>query len=218
MSSSRRVSVCLLILSAAIVPASAQWVTQTVDLSTGWNAVFLEIDPYPSRCDLLLRGMPIESVWAFDARSSSVQFIQTPGDLPESDPGWRRYFPGDRPEAFAADLFYLEGARPYLIKTSEAFTWQVKGKPLLREYRWNARSLNLVGFFVDPASPPTFSTWFAASPAHQPIDVWQLDTQGDWQKITNPAGAVIIPGEAYWVSCSEESDYCLLYTSDAADE
>lgn len=50
----------MLIISA---PASAQWVQQSFQLESGWNTIFVEVDPYPQMADELFAGHPIETVW-----------------------------------------------------------------------------------------------------------------------------------------------------------
>src|SRR5437762_5568389 len=39
--------------------AFAQWVTQTITLNPGWNAVYLEVQPANSDCDAVFAGMPV---------------------------------------------------------------------------------------------------------------------------------------------------------------
>jgi len=47
-------------LGAAPVPG--QWITQTIDLNPGWNAINLEVQPEPRDCDAVFGGLQIESV------------------------------------------------------------------------------------------------------------------------------------------------------------
>src|SRR5512133_2573327 len=60
--------------------------TQTLSLIPGWNAVFLEIDPSAPAPAAVLAGVTgVESVWAWNPRTSPVQYIQNPG-LPIEPP------------------------------------------------------------------------------------------------------------------------------------
>lgn len=205
-------SVCkvLLLMVCMFLPTrstEAQWVNQTIPLKQGWNAVFLEVEPYPQECSLIFANLPVKSVWYYDQRFSPVQFIQDPSELVPEDPEWRVFFPASQPESFSTNLFILEAGRSYLIEAKEAFTWTFVGKPKLTVQQWNPNSYNLVGFHVDPQNPPTFSTWFAPSAAHNPVEVWTLDTNQRWVAIQNPSASQIEPCKAYWVKCNGVSEY-----------
>src|SRR5580765_2794861 len=73
----------------------AQWTTQTITLNPGWNAVFLEVQPANDDCDVVFQGVPVESVWAWNRRFSSVQFIQDASKLVPGQPDWLTYLPTD---------------------------------------------------------------------------------------------------------------------------
>jgi hypothetical protein len=186
----------------------AGWVEQTIHLEPGWNAVYLEVEPYPARCDQQFLGLPIETVATFDPDFSSVEFIQDPqNDLVPELPDWRFYFPPSDPRAFSVNLFVLQAATPYLIECAEAATWTVVGRPRFVEQEWKPDAYNFVGFPVDPANPPTIDDWFAASDAHDPIDFWALDPAGMWQKVNTTSTTTLISGEAYWVFTNGSSDF-----------
>jgi len=61
--------------------ASGQWTTQTIPLEPGWNAVFLEVDPEPNATEAVAGAVPVESIWAWNGRSTIVQYIQDPETL-----------------------------------------------------------------------------------------------------------------------------------------
>lgn len=199
----------LLILGGCLLapPVQAQWVTQTVSLRVGWNAVFLEVEPYPPQCDQQFAGLPINSVWTYDSRFSPVEFVQDPGELSPDLPEWRFYAPPVSPHAFATNLFVLQAETAYLIHASAAATWNIVGQPQLGKTSWKAGSYNLVGFPVDPAQPPTFAAWFAGSADHAPLDIRTLGATDQWERVTTPASTTIQAGRAYWVFCYEPSEF-----------
>lgn len=188
-------------------PAEAQWRTQTIQLEPGWNSVFLEVDAYPSSCQLQFDNLPINAVWTWSPSFSTVQFIQNPDELVPETPDFRVYYPSDQARSLLSNLVALQAGRPYLIEASASATWTVKGRPLLIEQTWVPDSYNLVGFWTDPNSPPSFSQWFASSAAHNPLDVWSLDPDGTWTQIANSSGTPIQPGRAYWVFCAGASSF-----------
>lgn len=186
----------------------AGWVEQTVQLEAGWNAVYLEVEPFPAECAQQFAGLPVETVATFDPDFSSVEFIQDPqNDLVPELPDWRFYFPPSDPRAFTVNLFVLQAATPYLIKCSEAATWTVVGRPRFLKQEWKPNAYNFVGFPVDPANPPTIDEWFAASDAHEPIDFWALDPAGMWQKVNTTSTTTLNSGEAYWVFTNGSSNF-----------
>ena len=76
-SSSRKLAgFCAAWLALGCGTCVGQWTTQTITLNPGWNAVYLEVEPASPDCDALFAGLPVESVWAWNRRFSSVQFIQ----------------------------------------------------------------------------------------------------------------------------------------------
>ncbi|MCA9448538.1 MAG: hypothetical protein KC931_15555, partial [Candidatus Omnitrophica bacterium] len=185
----------------------AQWMEQTIELKSGWNSVYLEVEPFPAECSIQLLGLPVESVATYDPNSSPVEFIEDPSNLVPELPDWRFYFPKNDPRSFATNLYVFQAATPYLIKCSAPATWKVVGRPLHIPQNWKPNSYNLVGFPVDPDNPPTVESWFAPSTAHSPIDFWRLDSAGVWQKVNAVSTTTIEPGVAYWVYSNGESDY-----------
>lgn len=201
-----------LIISTATflsLPAVAQWTTQTLALTPGWNAVYLEVQPVNDDADLVFAGMPVDSVWAWNASASSIQFIQDPNTLLPRQAEWFTYFPPNHSNAVVRNLFQIEGGRPYLInvKGAQPIQWTVTGKPMVKPIAWQPDSYNLVGFHVADATPPTLQNFFAASPAHVGQFVFKMNSSGGWDKVGNLATERISRGKAYWVRCSGASDY-----------
>ena len=131
-----------LVLAALVTvapQASDQWATQTIPLRPGWNSVYLEVQPEPRECDVLFAGIPVESVRAWNRRSSSVQFIQDPATLNLQQPDWLIYLPPNHRPAAETSLFTLDGGRTYLIKLPDSATpvnWVLQGRPTVRKTDW----------------------------------------------------------------------------------
>ena len=75
----------------------AQWTTQTIQLRPGFNAVFLEVEPEDNRCEAVMAGLPVESVWRWNRRFNSVQFISDPNQLINEPEAWLMWFSGAQP-------------------------------------------------------------------------------------------------------------------------
>ena len=87
----------------------AQWRTQTIQLQPGWNAVHLEVQPEPRIIDEVFAGLPVDSVWKWDRRFTSIQYTVDPSTLLEESPDWLIWLPTSNPKSFLSRLFLLQG-------------------------------------------------------------------------------------------------------------
>jgi len=134
--------------------ASAQWVEQTVDLQSGWNGVFFEVDPASADADSVFAGQPIESVWTQAAGTLVNQRSSSCMNDPESldcEPmllsDWQVWLPPSDPGSIANTLRVIRGNRAYLIKASASITLTLVGVPSSSRTQWR-EGFNLVGFHV----------------------------------------------------------------------
>jgi len=193
----------------------AQWITQTVSLRPGWNAVYLTIRPEPAYCDAAFNGYPVESVWMWNKRFSPTEFIQGPDQLLPQNPHWLVWMPGANPESFLSTVFRLEAGSTYLIKVATnaaPFTISLKGQPELPQIEWYPHALNLVGFPVNPVAPPTFASFFShvagvQTDLGQDNQLFELDALGRGKVIARPDRTNIQQGVAYWIKCKGDLDY-----------
>ncbi len=209
---SRHTSRLLLTLAICLagLPATGQWVTQTLPLQPGWNAVHLEVQPELADCDTLFAGLPIESVWAWTPRLSTVQFIQDPNELLPGQPDWLTHLPPDHAARATRNLFSIRGGRSYLIKLKTgavAMNWTLRGRPVIRHPEWVADSFNLVGFAIAPSGSPSFQSFFSGSAAHARKPVYRLNALGQWELVSDPASTALASGKAYWVYCQGQSTF-----------
>jgi hypothetical protein len=200
-------ALCAAIVGASLASSSGQWLDQTLTLRQGWTAVFLEVQPNPQNCDTIFAGLPIESVWSWNSRFSTVQYITDPNSLLPGQPDWLTWVPPGSTNRAAANLFILQGGRPYLIKASAATTITLHGQPLIRTTDWLAKSFNLAGFYVSSNSPPTFQSLFASSPAHIGQPVFRLNAAGSWAQVVSPSTTTLNRGESFWVYTAGASSY-----------
>ncbi len=187
-----------------------QWTTQSITLNPGWNAVYLEVQPAVEDCDVVFAGVPIESVWTWNRRFSSVQFIQDASQLIPGQPDWLVHLPPDHSARATRNLFAMQGARSYLIKLksgASASTWNIIGQPAIRPIDWLADSFNFAGFQIAPGQAPTFQSFFSGSAAHSGKPMYRLNSSGVWEFIANPSGTSLRSGEAYWIYCQGASTF-----------
>ncbi|MBN2505493.1 MAG: hypothetical protein JXQ71_02245 [Verrucomicrobia bacterium] len=188
--------------------AFGQWTTQTLALQPGWNAVFLEIQPEPAECDALFGGLPVERVWGWNRRFTSVQFIQDASELTVPNPDWLLYLPPTHRLAGEMTLFSLHAGKCYLIKLAQdaaPTNWSIRGKAVVRKVAWLSDSLNLAGFRMPAGVAPTFQQFFSGSTNHLAGPFCRLSAAGAWQQI--PATFSMRSGEAFWVRTQGKSEF-----------
>jgi hypothetical protein len=180
--------------------------TQTISLRAGWNAVFLEVEPQVKPPEKLFAQSPVEVVAAFFPSRAPVYFPVNPADHPWQEENWNVWYAPARDDAFLSNLHAVPGNQAYLIYSKSDFVLNVVGRPVFKPIRWQPDSLNLVGFSLDPQSPPTFQKFFAGAKAHEGRRVFRLEG-GRWALLRDPATTPMRAGEACWVECSGSSDY-----------
>lgn len=194
-----------LLLGVGMVPVRGQLLTQTFTLAPGWNSVWLEVEPTNNAVGAVFDGVPLDSVWSFQARLSAVQFIENREEAVWNRSSWRVHVPTNRVESFQNNLFAIQANRPYLVRITHAspVVWSVTGVPRHRGREWVPDAYNLVGFPVDPGLPPSFASFFAAEPAHfdgatgRMRGALRLAPTGEWVPVEGHE--TMERGEAYWV-------------------
>lgn len=185
-------------------------VVQQIQLTPGWNAVFLEVQPdEPTDPQTIFNGIPVESVWTWVDRKPTVEFLIDPAELEWNRSGWLGYRSAPS-ESLLTNLFSIVANRAYLVKLKGAspVTWTVEGRPSTRRIRWVPDSFNLTGFQVGPSSALTLGQLTASSPALSGQMIYSLNKDtGQWQPVENPASVVAKHGEAYWIYCRGGSDF-----------
>ncbi len=199
----------LLILSAVVAPA--QTTTQTFALRSGWNSIWLDVDPTDNATAAVFQGAPFVSVWTFADKTTAVDFIADVNEPVWNRDRWLRYVPTNNPAAFQNNLFIAPGKRAYLVQLTNAFTLNVTGRPAWRTRSWAPNAYNLRGFPIDPAVRPTFLNFFRHSPAHYDASagrlqkIYRLAGTGQWTLVQ--PGDLMTYGEAYWCFANGGSDY-----------
>src|SRR5215204_5189789 len=187
------------ILAGTAFPVCAQWTTQTIQLRPGLNAVFLEVEPEDKRCEVMMAGLPVESIWRWNRRFNSVQFISDPNQLIQQPEAWLMWFSGAQPLAGRSSLYTMDGGRAYLIRTtnSTVINWNLKGRPVRRNVEWLGDAFNLTGFALSANNTAAFQTFFGGAGPMTNAAVYRLNTSGIWTLTTLSAN--MSRGEAVWI-------------------
>ena len=179
---------------------------QEIALSTGWNAVFLAVEPVDAAPEKVFAGLPVDTVATLFENPVSNQFVTDPGvDLLKSQ-GWGVWYAPGRPEAFLKSLDGILGNRAYLIHAKSACTWKAAGDAVMASVKWRPDAYNFVGFGVRSQGGPTFAEFFAGSKAHVGQTIYRL-AEGRWKKVLQPSAETMRTGEAFWIYSKGASNF-----------
>jgi hypothetical protein len=203
-----------LLLAALLITAPslrAQDATQTVNLVSGWNAVWLEVEPQDAN------GQPRHPTSVFNtAANTAITVIASPkplaglaeffGDEPGTESGtfnqngWEQWLRDDL--AGVSNMIMTTGNRGYLIRTTANVTLSITGKARFFRPKWTPDRYNLVGFGID--GTVSFADFFdSATTTHPLANIYTLNANGIWTVATGN----ITDGKAYWIFSKGPSDF-----------
>ena len=200
----------LLIVALSAASAPAQVVVQTITLQTGWNSVYLQIDPRPTDPSAVFAGTTVTSCWAYEP-PPTAPLPTGGGPTSPASPGkaqWLVWLPASNPGSVANTLHVLTGSRVYLIEASAPGTYTLYGIPNGEATTWR-RGFNLGGFRVrpEPNSQPTFSNYLAPSTALSNATIWSINSAQTPVQVTNLGTTRIGANQGYWVNATGNAEY-----------
>jgi len=195
-------AVILLVTGWACVAAPATVVTQEIEIHSGWNAVYLQLQPEPADCNSIFNSLGEIEVWTPDHALHAPCFTADEAICNTNE--WRYWRSG---EADSGSNMDLQAGRPYLIRKVSLgdTTLTLTGSPRAVETRWSSDGENFVGVPVDASGRATYESYFYPSEAHARQPVYRLLPVGRWY-VADPA-TPIHPGEAFWVHCRGSSTF-----------
>lgn len=191
--------------------------TQTVSLTAGWNAVFLEVEPRDTEPGKVFESLPIDIAAAYFPHEAPTQFVTNPGAQLFKGLGWGVWYAENRPDAFLKTLNAIYSQQAYLIHATRAFEWRVDGLAAPGKVTWQPDSFNFTGFSVKKQGAPTFGQFFAASKAHRGQATYRLVNEV-WRKVVTPDAETMRSGEAFWVFSKGGSEYQGPFTAETSDD
>jgi len=204
----RLIGQLLVIFSSLIIPIQAQTSTQVINLTAGWNSVWLDVDPIDRDPAVIFNGAPIEQVWCYFPTEEPTEFIDDPtNDLWNND-AWGVFLPPSDPRSVvASNLAQIQPSRPYLIKSSAAAQVSIIGRPVCKSIQWRPNSFNLVGLPVEAGVGSSAGLYFFNDPALSSAKSkkFRLSTSGVWEELSGTDR--INRGEAYWIFSDGESKF-----------
>jgi alpha-tubulin suppressor-like RCC1 family protein len=194
-----------------VSPAQAQWLTQTIPLKPGWNAVFLHVDASHQTLDELIPdGGGIGEIWLWKPKFSTMQFIDSPAVNNIGNSQWS-VWTSVRGDTDTLVKLVPNGAYLVYNRTATDYSWSVKGKPVPPAYQWTTTGLNFLGFPTPADLPPTLTTYLKPAPGldfdnrlQNGVRIFrypggQLGTDNPVEINATTASAAVRRGEAFWV-------------------
>ena len=212
----------ILLLVVLPIKGMAQWLTQTNNLVTGWNSVYLNVDGGFDTIDHLVGGdpsNPIQEIWMWNPAPGSAQYFTDPSSPFNAGTQWVQWLRSSVNITQNA-LNILQGNRAFLVRTTNNYAWKVKGQPVPPSYQWNSSGENFIGFPANPNAAPTFDQYLSPVPAFESTAQIFRYLGGNLGP-GNPAqvGAFpttsLIRGQAYWVRSANFNNYYAPFTVNA---
>lgn len=189
-----------------ILPASAQWITQTNSLKGGWNAVYLHVDAsYAAIDDLMAAATSIDEVWLW-MPAPTQQFIDSPQVPTATSSQWSKW---TRSLGATSPLQRLIPNAAYYVHVTDTvatYSWALKGKPVAPQYQWSSSGLNFIGF-PTPSSPVGYERFLQPVPSLMEVSEIYRSSGGPFGS-SNPARlfdfarTTMNRGDAIWMRVS----------------
>jgi hypothetical protein len=199
----------LLILCGSLLPAGAQWLTQTIVVTNGWTAAYLLVDAssqnlIPSTPGVpLSTGNPIDKIWLWKAPAGTAQYLITPASPLSGGGPWVSWGLTNTQNSLAAMI----PNAAYLIHSSSTtpYTWKIQGRPVPPHYTWDLTGLNFIGFATPAMNPPNFQSFLAPSPIAGMAQIYEYVGGELLAQPANPMPVIseyytpVTRGQAYWI-------------------
>ena len=164
-----RAVVAAVLCAAIATTASAAHVRETMTLTKGWNAVYLESTPVNAACADFFAGAPVERVASYqsDAYTSTRQIADDGTPINQKPLSYFVWLPGD---ADASTMTTLVGGRVYMIYATDGWSsGEFLGVPAAPQQTWRTTSgetgfMNLAGISVAPGVSVPLKAYFGEGP------------------------------------------------------
>ena len=158
----------LLVAVFCAATSNAAHIEETITLTKGWNAIYLESTPTNAACADFFAGAPVERVASYqsDAYSSTRQIADDGTEIAQKPLSYRVWVPGD--EA-ASTMAALAGGRVYMVYATGIWEKTFLGVPAAPRQTWRATSgetgfMNLVGVSADVGANVLVKAYFGEGP------------------------------------------------------
>ena len=158
----------LAVLSLLPLSVFAAHISETMTLSKGWNAIYLESTPISSVCEDFFAGAPVTRVASYhsDAYSDTRQLADDGTEIVQKPLSYNVWVPGDET---ASTMSALAGGRVYMVYTTNAWSKTFLGVPAAPQQTYRSTSgdagfMNLVGVSARPDVSVGAKAYFGEGP------------------------------------------------------
>ena len=148
--------------------AWAACVEETMTLTKGWNAIYLESTPTNAVCEDFFAGTPVTRVASYHsgAYSSTRQIADDGTEIAQKPLSYYVWLPGDE---MASTMTALVGGRVYMVYATNAWSKTFLGVPAAPQQTWRATSgdtgfMNLVGVSANANALVAAKAYFGEGP------------------------------------------------------
>ncbi len=202
-----------IVLFLTSLPLAAQWFTQEIPLSPGWNGVQLCVQPAQDECAVLFSNTAVEKVYWWHRTGAGMEFDLDPRDPLPRSADWNYWFSTN---AAISSFGSLVAGESYSIRVADnaaPFVLRITGKPVLNTIRWIPGEPNLVGLPISTNWQISFSEFFSFSSDFSinssTATIFRISGLTDSpQRVWTPATELARGGVAYWITAGKNArDY-----------
>ena len=221
----------VLALAASVVAglgfeAVASHVSETMTLSQGWNAIYLESTPANATCADFFADSPVVRVGSYhsDAYSATRQLADDGTEVVQKPISYYVWIADD---VDASTMDTLIGGRAYLVYATNSWTKTFLGVPSAPAQTWRSTSdasaiMNIAGVSAAPDVAVTPTAYFGEGPfgsAGTAYKIYGPDSSAPkFQSMSLFAKSKLQGGKAYALTATEEEDWpgVIGFSGDAA--
>ena len=201
-------------LIAMVMVAQAAHIAETMTLTKGWNAIYLESTPVYASCAEFFAGAPVERVASYmsDAYSSTRQIASDGTEIAQKPLSYYVWVPGDET---ASTMTALVGGRVYMIYAADGWSKSFYGVPAAPRMTWRATSgetglMNLAG--VSASEPTATRAYFGEGPYGTASgSAYQIagskESGPTFLSLGISAGTKLQPGRAYALTATKDAEW-----------
>jgi hypothetical protein len=208
--------------------ASASHVSETMTLSKGWNAIYLESTPTTATCAEFFADSPVERVGSYhsDAYSTTRQLADDGTEIAQKPVSYTVWVADD---ADASTMDALVGGRAYLVYATNSWTKTFLGVPAAPQMTWRDTSgangfMNLAGVSAAADASVSAKAYFGEGPFGTTSGTaFQIGGSGTSAPTFLPMtlsakSAKLAGGKAYALTATEDGDWpgVIGFSGDAA--
>ena len=213
----KRIAVSLTLLLLLPLTASAAHVSETMTLTKGWNAIYLESTPTNPACADFFAGAPVARVASYhsDAYTTTRQIAEDGTEIAQKPLSYYVWIPGDE---IASTMTSLVGGRVYMIYATDDWTSvEFLGVPSAPQQIWRTASgesgfMNLVGVSANPSVSVPAKAYFGEGPfgtaSGSAYQIGGTKTAAPtFMPMTIGTRAKVQGGKAYALTATKDSDW-----------